>query len=171
MLRLILGTTTQGKEIAIESIYVEPTKSATIKYKLISIGEGISSYEYVLDGEQYSKWGTDDTILYHIICNRHRLQYKPYEEPEFFEETIVWRDEKDGELKCDLVKKPNPNYTGKPIQIEAVPIPEGLARFQEDNRSVHNDADIQRITSLETELEEQRKKLQTIMSLLGKNTI
>lgn len=41
----------------------------------------------------------------------------------------------------------------------------------DDNRSVHNETDIQRISSLETELEEQRKKLQTIMSLLGKTTI
>lgn len=41
----------------------------------------------------------------------------------------------------------------------------------DDNRSVHNETDIQRISSLETELEEQRKKLQTIMSLLGKTAI
>lgn len=41
----------------------------------------------------------------------------------------------------------------------------------DDNRSVHNETDIQRISSLETELEEQRKKLQIIMSLLGKTTI
>jgi hypothetical protein len=41
----------------------------------------------------------------------------------------------------------------------------------DDNRSVHNESDIQRITSLETELEEQKKKLASIISLLGKTTI
>ena len=45
------------------------------------------------------------------------------------------------------------------------------APVMEDNRSVHNETDIQRISSLETELEEQRKKIQSIMSLLGKPTI
>lgn len=43
--------------------------------------------------------------------------------------------------------------------------------YIDDNRSVHNETDIQRISSLETELEEQRKKIQSIMSLLGKTTI
>lgn len=42
---------------------------------------------------------------------------------------------------------------------------------QDDNRSVHNEADINRITSLETELEEQKKKLTQIIGLLGKTTI
>lgn len=41
----------------------------------------------------------------------------------------------------------------------------------DDNRSVHNEMDINRITSLETELEEQRKKLAQIIGLLGKSTI
>ncbi len=41
----------------------------------------------------------------------------------------------------------------------------------DDNRSVHNESDINRITSLEIELEEQRKKLAQIIGLLGKTTI
>lgn len=170
MLKIILATTNPKKTIALESIFIEPQKSATIKYQLISQEDGISSHVYVMESPQYEKWGTDDTLIYHIICNRHKLQYKPYEEPEFFEEAIIWKDE-NGEMKTDLIKRPNPKYTGEQIQIENVPIPVGMTQIQEDNRSVHNDADIQRITSLEAELEEQRKKLQTIMSLLGKNTI
>jgi len=40
--------------------------------------------------------GTDDTIIYHLLCLRHGLEYKPYKKPEFFEEVNVWRDEATG---------------------------------------------------------------------------
>jgi len=113
MLKIILGTTTEGTIIALESIYLEPEKSATITYNLIS-KSGILNQVYVMESPQYQKWGTDDTILYHIICTRHNLQYKPFVEPEFIDETIVYRDEISGEMKCDHIKKTNPKYTGEP---------------------------------------------------------
>lgn len=168
MLRYHLGTTTEGKYLILESIYVEPTKSATIKYKFVN-GTSVTDHEYVMDGEQYARWGTDDTIIYHLLCAKHRLQYKPYQEPEFFEETMVWRDEASGEMKCELIKKPNPNYTGQALQIENVPLPEGVARLQEDARSVHNEQDIARIQTLQQQLDEQAAKLKTITELLFKN--
>ena len=40
---------------------------------------------------------------------------------------------------------------------------------QDDNRSVHNEADIQRIQTLQEQLDEQKKKLETITTLLFKN--
>lgn len=52
--------------------------------------------------------------------------------------------------------------------VQYVPAP---APMQDDNRSVHNEADINRITSLENELEEQKKKLAQIIGLLGKTAI
>lgn len=110
MLRLSLGTTTEGKYLILESIYVEPTKSATIKYKFVINGTSMTDYEYVMDGEQYARWGTDDTIIYHILCMRHGLTYQPYVEPEFFEEAIVWRNEETGEIKSEIIRKPNPKY-------------------------------------------------------------
>ena len=42
---------------------------------------------------------------------------------------------------------------------------------QDDNRSVHNDADVAKIETLQTQLEEQKTKLNQIMSLLGKNNL
>jgi len=116
MLKIILGTTTEGTTIALESIYVEPQKSATINYKVIS-NSGILQQVYVMESPQYEKWGTDDTLLYHIICARHKLQYKPFVEPEFIDESIVYRDEATGEMKCELFKKPNPNYTGEQVKL------------------------------------------------------
>lgn len=41
----------------------------------------------------------------------------------------------------------------------------------QDDRSVHNEADIQRIQTLESELESQKTKLNQIMTLLGKNNL
>jgi hypothetical protein len=41
--------------------------------------------------------------------------------------------------------------------------------LQDDNRSVHNEADIQRIQTLQEQLDEQKKKLETIMGLLVKS--
>ena len=43
------------------------------------------------------------------------------------------------------------------------------AIIQDDNRSVHNEADIQRIQTLQEQLDEQKKKLETITTLLFKN--
>lgn len=41
--------------------------------------------------------------------------------------------------------------------------------LQDDNRSVHNDADIQKIQTLQEQLDEQAAKLKTITELLFKN--
>lgn len=169
MLKIILGTTTEGSKIALESIYIEPTKCAIIKYQLIKLDQNVTNHTYIMEGEQYSKWGVDDTILYHIICARHKLQYKPFVEPEFIDEVIVYRDEDTREMKCDHFKIPNPKYTGEEVKLEYVPIPKGEARLQEDNRSVHNEADIQKIQSMQEQLDAQAAKLKTITELLFKN--
>jgi hypothetical protein len=109
MLRLTLGTSSPTKQIILQSITVTPTKSATIKYTLISDNFPTDN-EYIMDGEQYARWGTDDTIIYHILCMRHGLTYQPYVEPEFFEEAIVWRNEETGEIRSEIIRKPNPKY-------------------------------------------------------------
>lgn len=122
-----------------------------------------------MDGEQYKKWGNDDSIIYHLLCVKHGYQYAPYTEPEFFEEVNVWRDQETGEMKSERVKVPNPKYTGQVPKIEHVPIPEGAATLHDDARSVHNEADVQRIQTLQQQLDEQAAKLKTITDLLFKN--
>ena len=52
--------------------------------------------------------------------------------------------------------------------VEYVPAP---SIIQDDNRSVHNEADVQKINDLQTELESQKLKLNQIMTLLGKNNL
>jgi hypothetical protein len=111
MLRKKIGTTNPDVYMYLESIYVTPEQSATIKYTVKDIKrEQVTYYTHEMDGEQYKKWGTDDTIIYHLICIKHGYEYKPYVEPEFFEEVNVWRDEVTGEIKSEKIKKPNPNY-------------------------------------------------------------
>jgi len=170
MLRKKIGTTNPDVYMYLESIYVTPEQSATIKYLVKDLKrEQITYYTYEMDGEQYKKWGNDDTIIYHLLCMKHGYQYAPYVEPEFYEEVNVWRDEQTGEMKSELVKRPNPKYTGEVPKIEHVPIPEGVATLYDDTRSVHNEADVQRIQTLQQQLDEQAAKLKTITELLFKN--
>jgi len=170
MLRKKIGTTNPDVYMYLESIYVTPEQSATIKYLVKDLKrEQITYYTYEMDGEQYRKWGNDDTIIYHLLCMKHGYQYAPYVEPEFYEEVNVWRDEQTGEMKSELVKRPNPKYTGEVPKIEHVPIPEGVATLYDDARSVHNEADVQRIQTLQQQLDEQAAKLKTITDLLFKN--
>lgn len=171
MLRKKIGTMNPDVYLYLESIYINPEKSATISYTVKDIKrEQLTRYTYEMDGEQYKKWGNDDTIIYHLLCIKHGYQFMPYIEPEFFEEVNVWRDETTGEMRTEMVKRPNPKYTGEVPKIENIPVPEALIRT-DDNRSVHNDADIQKINDLQTELESQKTKLNQIMTLLGKNNL
>ena len=170
MLRKKIGTTNPDVYMYLESIYVTPEQSATIRYLVKDLKrEQITYYTYEMDGEQYKKWGNDDTIIYHLLCMKHGYQYAPYVEPEFYEEVNVWRDEQTGEMKSELVKRPNPKYTGEVPKIEHVPIPEGVATLHDDSRSVHNPSDIETIQTLQQQLDDQKKKLETIMGLLLKN--
>jgi hypothetical protein len=166
MLRKKIGTTNPDVYMYLESIYVNPEQSATIKYLIKDIKrEQVTNYTYEMDGEQYKKWGNDDTIIYHLLCIKHGYQYMPYIEPEFFEEVNVWRDETTGEMKTEMIKRPNLKYTGEQAKIEIIPIPEALIRT-DDNRSVHNDADILKIQTLQEQLDAQALKLKSITDML-----
>lgn len=173
MLRKKIGTTNPDIYMYLESIYVNPEQSATIKYLVKDLKrEQVTNYTYEMDGEQYKKWGNDDTIIYHLLCIKHGYQYAPYVEPEFFEEVNVWRDEQTGEMRTEMVKRPNPKYTGQVPKIEQVPIPEGVATLYDDARSVHNEADIQKIQNLQEQLDAQAAKLKTITDMLiGKGLV
>jgi hypothetical protein len=113
MLMIFLGTL-EGARIDLQHISIEPCKSATIQYILINKNGESSNQTYKMEGEQYALWGNDDTILFHLLCTRHGLHYKPYEEPEFFEEVLVWKDEQTGEIKNKTVQYPNPKYIPPP---------------------------------------------------------
>ena len=168
MLRLILGTTTTGVKIALSEINITPTISGTINYQEVRHDKGIVEHEYIMSGEQYSKWGTDDTIIYHIICAKHNLQYKQYVEPSTFSEVIIYKDEQTGEMLSKTVEIPNPRYDA----IKANDTFALQAMTQDDNRSHHNDADVAKIETLQSQLDAQASKLKTITDMLiGKGLV
>ncbi len=114
LLRIALGTSNPDVRITIQHISINPTVSATISYQIVSNTEGIKQQELTIDGQQYAAWGNDDTIIYHIICARHNLQYVPYVEPEFYEEAFVYKNEQ-GEIVTQTIRKPNPSYIYPPV--------------------------------------------------------
>jgi len=57
-------------------------------------------------------------------------------------------------------------YLGRPCDVEEKPT---NVIIQDDNRSVHNPSDIETIQTLQQQLDDQKKKLETIMGLLLKN--
>jgi len=60
-------------------------------------------------------------------------------------------------------------YLGRPCNIEEKP---NNVLLQDDNRSVHNEADIQRIQTLQEQLDAQAAKLKTITDMLiGKGLV
>jgi hypothetical protein len=109
MLRLILGTSDAGVKIAVKSVSIHPTVSATINYQHISNTTGVTDYEFVIDGQQYGAWANDDTIIYHIICARHNLQYVPYVEPQYYNEAFIYKNAQ-GQFVTETIQKPNPYY-------------------------------------------------------------
>ena len=170
-LKIKIGTENPDVYLYLESIFINPEKSASISYTVKDIKRGqLTRYTYEMDGEQYKKWGNDDTIIYHLLCIKHGYQYVPYVEPEFFEEVNVWRDEQTGEMKTEMIKRPNPLFTGEQAKIEIIPIPEALIRT-DDNRSVHNENDLEVINDLQKQLDEQKLKVQNIMNLLSKGNL
>ena len=170
MLYITLGSV-EGAVILLNSISIEPCVSATIQYTLTD-NQGVSKdLTHIVEGEQYKQWGTDDTLIYHILCSKHRLHYKPYEEPEFFEEIMVSSNQETGEMKYERIKYPNPKYNPNAPEYKPVELPPSSIVY-EDNRSVHNEVDLQRIQTLQEQLDAQAAKLKTITDMLiGKGLV
>lgn len=166
---ITLGTV-EGAVIHLKSISIEPCVGATIIYTLYSSGAN-QELTYVMEGEQYKKWGNDDTLIYHLLCAKHKLHYKPYVEPEFFEEIMVSADEATGEMKYETIRYPNPKYNPNQPEYKPPELPQSTVVY-EDSKSVHNEADIQRIQTLQEQLDAQAAKLKTITDMLiGKGLV
>ena len=131
--------TTTGWEIHLFPIQVQIGDLALIKCIQLS-NAGMYHKEYKLEGEDYARWGNDDEYIKHFICNADRYLGQP----------------------CNGL-----DASGNPIIITQTVTASSV--YADDNRSVHNEADIQRIQSLQQQLDEQAAKLKTITELLFKN--
>jgi hypothetical protein len=130
--------TTNGVEIHLFPIQIEIGLKAYIKCILMS-PVGMYQKEYILEGDEYQAWGSDDDYIKNYICGKETYLGQPV---------------------------PSVDASGNPIVYQR---PDPVVAIQDDNRSVHNEADIQRIQTLQEQLDEQKKKLETITTLLFKN--
>jgi hypothetical protein len=105
------------------------------------IYSGSSIYDKVfnLEGADYANWGSSDDYIKEYICDKEGFIGRPV---------------------------PEVDASGNPIVYER---PAPSPPTYDDTRSVHNEADIARIQTLQEQLDEQAAKLKTITELLFKN--
>lgn len=141
-----------GGFIDIQGISIAPNKSAKIQ-ALCFFGGGIIKMMFVdIEGDEYLAWGNDDDYLIAIVGHKLGMgtRVKPID-------TLIDPDRT--EVVPYEYQLPNvPTY-----------IPPTTTTTISDTRSVHNEADIQRIQTLQEQLDEQAAKLKTITELLFKN--
>ena len=141
-----------GGFIDIQGVSIVPNTSAKVQ-TLCYYGDGSVQMKWVtIEGDEYRGWASDDDYLIALVG--HKLGMGERVMP------ISNLPDLDG-------LKPITPYTFKseiPSQVGAP-----VAVTNEDNRSVHNDADIARIQTLQEQLDAQALKLKTITDLLFKN--
>ena len=122
------------------SVSVVPLESATCKVQ-VQYQNGAVANEFVtISGTEYTEWGKDDNWIYQKVARKLAL----------------------GVLADSVDASGNPvSY----VQAPAVP----TATTTDDNRSVHNPADVETIQSLQEQLDAMAAKLKTITELLFKN--
>lgn len=136
-----------GGLIDIQGISVNPNTSAKVQALCYFPGNNVQMRFVDITGDEYLAWGNDDNYIIALVGHKlgMGIRVKPIDtinEPE----------------RTEVVP-----FEYQPAKL---PIPQIIT---DDNRSVHNEADIQRIASLQEQLDEQAAKLKTITELLFKN--
>jgi hypothetical protein len=136
-----------GGLIDIQGISVNPNTSAKVQALCYFPGNNVQMRFVDITGDEYLAWGNDDNYIIALVGHKlgMGIRVKPIDtinEPE----------------RTEVVP-----FEYQPANL---PIPQIIT---DDNRSVHNEADIQRIASLQAQLDEQAAKLKTITELLFKN--
>lgn len=139
-----------GGFIDIQGISITPNTGAKVQ-ALCFYSDGTVVMKCVsIEGDEYNNWANNDDYLIALVG--HKLGFG------------------------ERVEVNDPYYTPKPITpytfksaLQAPGTTEAPVTAQEDNRSVHNDADIARIQTLQEQLDAQALKLKTITDLLFKN--
>lgn len=141
-----------GGFIDIQGIAIKPNTSARVQALCFFEG-GIIQMKFVdIEGDEYLAWGNDDDYLIAMVGHKLGMgtRVKPIDPLNDPERTEVVPYE---------YQLPNvPTY-----------IPRATTTTISDTRSVHNEADIARIQTLQQQLDEQAAKLKTITELLFKN--
>lgn len=136
--------TDKGSHIHILPITITVGTSAQIRCMLFT-SASVYDKVYTLEGEDYARWGADDDYVKNWICDQEPYLGRPV---------------------------PDVDASGNPIIYAApatITTPATSQVYNDDGRSVHNDADIARIQTLQEQLDAQALKLKTITDLLFKN--
>lgn len=128
--------TERGGEIHVFPITISLGNSAHIRCMILT-SSGFHEKTYTLEGDDYSRWGSDDEYIKNYICDKEAYLGRPI-----------------GSVDA----------SGNPIQYVAPATTEPAP--QSDLRSVHNDADIAKITTLEEQMAEQQKMINQLKSIL-----
>jgi hypothetical protein len=102
-----------------------------------------------------------------VKCIYHDNSYPEKHNIELSGEEYARWGENDDYLGVICLAKINP--ADKIADMEVSAISAAIPTATNDNRSVHNEADIERIQTLQQQLDEQAAKLKTITELLFKN--
>lgn len=178
-----INTSDPNIYINVFNIIIKPNLFALIDYEVCCRnGNGAINRQTIkIEGDDYKMWEGDDRYLFVYLANKHGVKYVEKVEPEFLERRYC-KQNPDGSFTDYVEQRKNPNYTGRPplvITQETImknadgeplqtPYVSSTADVS-DMRSVHNEADIARIQTLQEQLDEQAKKLKTITELLFKN--
>lgn len=135
----------------IQGISINLNISAKVQVLCFYSGGTIQMRFVDIEGDEYLGWGNDDDYLIALVGHKLGMgtRVKPID-------TTIDPD------RTEVV----------PYEYQLPNIPTYIPRTMTtttDERSVHNDADIQRIQSLQQQLDEQAAKLKTITELLFKN--
>jgi hypothetical protein len=98
---------------------------------------GLTLYKLDMTEEDYSKWGNDDDYVKQWICSKVPLLGSVCETYDEFNQPVILTKESSNDIAV-----------------------------QTDNRSVHNDNDLERISSLEAQIAEQTKLVAQMKSIL-----
>lgn len=140
-----------GGFIDIQGISITPNTSARVQALCFYSGGVVQMKHVTIEGDEYTKWANDDDYLIALVG--HKLGFGERVEPD------------------------DPYYTPKPItpysfkseipaQPSGAPVATAAQVYHDDTRSVHNDADIAKITTLEEQMVEQQRLVAQLKSIL-----
>lgn len=140
MYGIINFQTNLGSVLMIRRVDITPKKQAIIKCLFAEQGGENEKHRILMEGDDYKLWGDNDDYLGHYSIRVITSGT----------ETIVGSD-----------------YVAPPHAAPAtITTPATSQIFYDDTRSVHNDADLQKITTLEEQMVEQQRLVSQLKSIL-----
>jgi len=143
--------TSLGTILMVRSVNVIPKKGAEIKLLYVD-GFDVEKHKIIMEGEDYKAWGNDDNYIGHY-CISQLMNGKA---------TIVGTDYVAPPRPAPATTEP---LGAAPVATAATAATAGQV-YHDDTRSVHNEADIAKITTLEEQMVEQQRMVAQLKQIL-----